>query len=289
MVLPIFASRETTYQVAFHDYTYDPIYRNLRNLPAWLNEGLAEFYSTFSVESDGRRIIGRAPAGRLLTLRLQPMFTLSKFLDPQTVSRIAESPTGIQVFYAQAWAFVHFMMLSDKGNRQGQVLKYLEALQTAPTRADAARQAFGTDLSRLDADLHRYIERDQFPAIVVPPPQSKAASAAATVQPLSEAEALHLQGRLLVDLGAAKEAEAVLGRALSVESAHVPSRVALARVRLQQDRQTDAVEMLEAAAAGGAERLRSAVLPGVSAARGRQARGEHQGVRPCRGLEPAIT
>ena len=248
MVLPMFGTRETTYQVAFHEYTHYLIYRNLRNVPGWLNEGLAEFYSTFSVESDGRRIIGKAPAGRLLTLRLLPMFPLARFLDPASVGRMADSPTGVQVFYAQAWGFVHFLMLSDKGSRQGQLLKYFEALQTAPTQADAARQAFGADMGRLSTDLSRYLERDQFPAIVVPPRPSSGPATPPAVEPLTEADAHYVQGRLLVDLRAVADAEAAIGRALAVNPTHVGARVALGRLRMLQEREAEGIQQLASAA-----------------------------------------
>jgi len=252
MVLPVYGTHEILYQEAFHDYTSYLIFRNVRNVPAWLHAGLAEFYSTFALESDGRRIIGRAPPGHLATLRLQPMFPHSQFLDPfdpRLAARVSDTGAGAQVYYAQAWAFVHFMMLNDKGSRQEQLLKFVEALQTAPTQAEAARQAFGTDWSRLDADLRRYVGRDQFPTIVVPPAAVKAGRAVVPVQAVTEADALYLQGRLLVDVGEWKVAEEVLDKALAIAPAHIGARVSLARVRLEQDRQAEAIEMLQAAAA----------------------------------------
>ena len=47
--------REFTFYVIFHEYTHLLVNQNVRRLPLWLHEGLAEFYSTFSgSEQDGR-------------------------------------------------------------------------------------------------------------------------------------------------------------------------------------------------------------------------------------------
>jgi tetratricopeptide (TPR) repeat protein len=252
MVLPVYGTHEISYLEAFHDYTLYLIHRNVRNVPAWLQVGLAEFYSTFAIESNGRRIIGRAPPGHLDTLRLQPMFSHSQFLDPldsRLAARVSNTGSGAQVYYAQAWAFVHFMMLSDKGSRQGQLLNFVERLQTAPNQAEAARQAFGTDLSRLDADLRRYIGRDQFPTIVVPPPAVKARRTAGPLHAMTEADARYLQGCLLVDVGACEQAGSVLAKAIALHPGHLGAGVALARVRLHDDRASEALELLQAVAA----------------------------------------
>lgn len=246
MVLPIFGRRETTYEVALHEYTHYLTYRNLRNVPSWLNEGLADFYSTFFVDDDGRCVIGRAPLGRIATLRTRPMWSLSRFLHPETAARLFENESNTLLFYAQAWAFVHYMTLSDNGSRQGQILRYLEALQTAPSQVAAARQAFGADLNQLDSQLDRYVNRDQLPAIVIKVPETQPVVPA--LEPLTEADAFQVQGRLLADLGASDDAEEVLMKALALEPAHAGARLALGRVRLRQDRQNEGLELLTAVA-----------------------------------------
>ena len=41
------ASGDFAYQLIFHEYTHYIIHLNMRRVPLWLHEGLAEFYSTF--------------------------------------------------------------------------------------------------------------------------------------------------------------------------------------------------------------------------------------------------
>ena len=60
IVLAPSENREFSYRVIFHEYTHFLIYRAAPRLPMWLNEGLADFYSTFNgSETDNRMIVGR--------------------------------------------------------------------------------------------------------------------------------------------------------------------------------------------------------------------------------------
>ena len=250
MVLPLMSERELTYVTAFHEYTHYLIYRNMRNVPRWLNEGIAELYSTFSVERDGRVVIGKAPPGRLSILYSRSLLPVERFLDPETSSRLFESPSDTALFYTQAWALVHFMTFGDDGNRRGQISKYLQALQSSAP-ADAARAAFG-DLSELDAQLRRYTKQFQLPALILNvrpagPPVPERLGA------LTEADVHQLHGRLLLEVGATDEAEAALKRALADDPSHPAARLTMGRVRVRQMRHEDGIALLTEVARERAE------------------------------------
>ena len=56
--------------VTYHEYTHLLVGNAVRNMPVWLNEGLAEYYSTYRLLDGGREAqIGRPPEGRLALLR----------------------------------------------------------------------------------------------------------------------------------------------------------------------------------------------------------------------------
>ena len=61
IVLP--ASRgESSLETIFHEYTHYFVSRNVRaQIPGWLNEGLADFYSTFRGDFRGKTLIGAIP------------------------------------------------------------------------------------------------------------------------------------------------------------------------------------------------------------------------------------
>ena len=56
--------------VIFHEYTHLLVRNAVSGVPAWLNEGLAEYYSTFDLVEDGRKAhIGKPIARHVLLLR----------------------------------------------------------------------------------------------------------------------------------------------------------------------------------------------------------------------------
>jgi len=57
-------------EVIFHEYEHFVIRNNVPNAPLWLNEGLAEFFSTFTTSDDDRKASVGGPIGRhIFTLR----------------------------------------------------------------------------------------------------------------------------------------------------------------------------------------------------------------------------
>ena len=79
----------STLSTLFHEYTHYVVYRNLSSVPAWLNEGLAEFYSTFNAEHrDGRPLIGAPPSGHLAELQRGPMLRLREMMTNEGAAKI---------------------------------------------------------------------------------------------------------------------------------------------------------------------------------------------------------
>src|SRR6185295_16956219 len=65
--------------IVFHEYTHLLVRNAVRSVPIWLNEGLAEYYSTFALTSGGKAAeIGRpiVPHVRLLRERYLPLSEL---------------------------------------------------------------------------------------------------------------------------------------------------------------------------------------------------------------------
>ena len=68
------------FEVIFHEYVHFILRNNLPNAPVWLNEGLAEFYSTFEIHEDDQKALIGVPIARhvmaLRNVRLLPLRTL---------------------------------------------------------------------------------------------------------------------------------------------------------------------------------------------------------------------
>ena len=142
------SSSEFTYRIIFHEYTHFIVHLNMRRVPLWLNEGLAEFYGTFRGSSmDARSQLGRPIAWHLDTLVNHTRLPLRRLLSPDTGDMFRD-PTAVGMFYAQSWAFVHYLLLGDNGAHRSQLSAFL-ALQDSGQPLDAVfTRAFGAPWSR---------------------------------------------------------------------------------------------------------------------------------------------
>jgi hypothetical protein len=129
----------------FHEYSHLIVNNVAPDLPVWLNEGLAEYYSTFEIGSNGRTVVfGRAIISHLQELAQQPWMPLKDLLATTRSSPHYNEGSRRGVFYAESWLLVH-MLLHGEPDRRPAFSAYTRALG-AGTAPDAAwRQQFGGD------------------------------------------------------------------------------------------------------------------------------------------------
>jgi tetratricopeptide (TPR) repeat protein len=247
MVLGAYGDRDATLQVVFHEYTHFIVQQNFRSLPLWVNEGVADFYSTFrSNYKDGQSLVGGAPAGRLGTLRERGVMPLDRILTNDGAAAVYRDPGMIQAFYAQSWALVHYLQLGNNGKRRGQLSAYLHALDQGLPVEKAFNAAFGVTFAQMQNELGVYVRQPTLPAWLFSPKAATTAVAGLSVDRLTESDAAYLQANLLLQVGATEDAERLVTNALAVEPSHVDAKIALARVRARQDRGDEAIAALEA-------------------------------------------
>jgi len=116
---------ETLTSVVYHELTHYFLMRGLSNRPVWLNEGLAEYFSTAEVRDD-EISLGAISADRLQLLRSSTMLPLKEFFAVDSSSAYYNESSKATVFYAQAWAFVHYLM---HGEHAARFKQFLTALQ----------------------------------------------------------------------------------------------------------------------------------------------------------------
>lgn len=240
---------EDPYAVIFHEYAHLLARSNMRNTPAWLNEGLAEYYSTFEPTADGRRVrLGRAVARHSQMLRRERLVPFASLLAQNFGSPFDEGARGhTSLFYAQSWALVHYLLHGRGAQGRAQFDAYVRALGEAHGE-DAFFRAFGLTPESLEAALHRYVERGVYLSEEVAlggrlerAPEMRAA-------PLGEAEAHAYLGDLLLHVRRLDAAEHHLTRAVRLDPELAYARAALGVLRLRQGEHTEAVEQFERAA-----------------------------------------
>jgi len=153
-LIVISSAASERYPVAVHEYTHLMIHQSGMELPPWLNEGLAELYS--SLEPHGERIlVGRLIPERLLVLRREPWIPLAALLAADHSSLYYNEKSHAGMFYAESWALVHMLNLDPEYRPQlKSLVAALREKENDPAAAFA--KAYGKPLEEVEAALHAY-------------------------------------------------------------------------------------------------------------------------------------
>ena len=137
--------------VVYHELTHYFLSRSLESRPTWLNEGLAEYFAEASIDEENIYLGGLSRV-RMEILSNSRLIPLKDFFAVDDRSPYYNEMTKANAFYAQAWAFTHFMI---HGPYKAEFKRYIEAL----SRKDARFEDFVTaDLRKLDADFDLYLK-----------------------------------------------------------------------------------------------------------------------------------
>ncbi len=132
--------------------------------PAWFKEGIAELLATF--EYKGKQVNFAKPIGRhLATLQQMGMTPLRQFLAQP--SAIFDRDDRTELFYAQAWAFTHFLLYSGDPLCAGVLSRFLETFKTQSGDA-TIDEVFGDKLPDVEKAFHNYASQTRFRYNVVP-------------------------------------------------------------------------------------------------------------------------
>jgi TonB family protein len=101
--------------------------RALVNRPAWLSEGLAEYYSTADIRND-EIVLGALSPERLQLLRTERLLPLEELFAVDSSSAYYNESRKANVFYAESWAFIYYMMHGDYADG---FKRYIEASTTS--------------------------------------------------------------------------------------------------------------------------------------------------------------
>ncbi len=137
--------------VVYHELTHYFLSRSLQPRPTWLNEGLAEYYAIADISDDSVYLGALSPL-RMDLLRTNRLLPLNEFLGVDDQSPYYNETEKANIFYAQAWAFVHFL---NHGQYKEDFSQYLEAL----THQEVAFSDYiRTDLRTLQIEFENYLK-----------------------------------------------------------------------------------------------------------------------------------
>lgn len=157
------ADWDTSLRTVLHEYAHHfLIGQSGFPLPAWANEGAAEFFSSASFEKDGAVNIGRPNPTRLIEANTMTSVPIEQLLG--SVTAPVSKASGYTTFYARSWLLYHYLTLGSE--RRGQIKPYFAALGRGQQPLEAAREAFGA-LDVLNREIDAYRRKPRFTTLLL--------------------------------------------------------------------------------------------------------------------------
>jgi tetratricopeptide (TPR) repeat protein len=152
----LFAERRgRTQSVAQHEFTHALLEASLPELPLWLNEGLAEYWSTFRADG-GKAIAGTPVQDHLEWLQRNDLMPLDRLFAITQASPDYHEGDRRGTFYAQSWALVHLLLSTAED--LSRLDRCLVAFRDGEAFDAAFAREFGPE-SGLRARLHAHLDR----------------------------------------------------------------------------------------------------------------------------------
>ena len=258
--MPLEGEKALTRSTIFHEATHWLASVDESRQPAWFSEGIAEMFSTFDRRGDN--VSWARPLAEHLALLQWGTLPLREFLvEP---SAIFDRDGRTEKFYAQAWAFTHFMTLAEDSRRRPLMIRFLQNFRTLS--GEAAMQAtFGDALPELERDFGRYLSQRSFGYITQPVQQAAPPPALRPAPPAVVEAAL---GRLALGSGRFDVAKRHATRLDELDPRAPQGQEILAYLALDQDQEAEAVLHAEEALHRGSKDSGMYLLMGDSYLRG---------------------
>lgn len=238
------------FETIYHEYTHLLVKNNMTGVPAWFNEGLAEYYSQFEVRKDGREIVLGKPIGyHVRRMREEKFLPLATLLAVDRDSPYYNEGSKRNVFYAESWALVHYLIANENAQRQGQFTRFLQLTGMGMRSESAFRAAFQNDFEAVEKELKAYVTRDSYVGRIIPLDTPLSSDAEVQSTPVSDAEAQAYLGDLLLHTNRLSDAEQYIQKALALDSKVPMAHASLGMLRFRQRRMADAQKELELAVA----------------------------------------
>jgi Tfp pilus assembly protein PilF len=231
VVFRVDSAGEDPYHTLCHEYAHALLHLNFRTLPPWLNEGLAEFFGNCFVGEKEVRV-GQIDRNHLRTLAENQLLPLTDLFRAQQDSVYYNEESDASLFYAESWAFVHYLILDRQASAERLLLKFLAAWQESGDQVEAAKKAFG-DTQRLDLLLQNYVRQPNLSMTQVPVALANTANSYPG-RDLSPAEILVSRGDFYIRREQPDLGREILSQALQMESGLAAAHEAMGLYYFQQ-------------------------------------------------------
>ncbi len=157
------AITQENYPVAVHEFTHLLVKHSGIEIPIWLNEGLADVYS--SMKPLGKKVlVGSLIPGRFYFLQQNKWMPLDALTSVDAKSPYYNEKNRVGIFYSESWALVHMLLLSPK--YRPQFNKFLAAMSSGLPASAAFWQTYAETPAQVQKDLEQYMSGTQFSGVL---------------------------------------------------------------------------------------------------------------------------
>jgi tetratricopeptide (TPR) repeat protein len=237
-----------TFGLIFHEYVHFIVETNFgkSEIPAWFNEGLAEYYSTFEIAQNQTVKLGLPLQRHLYKLQLNPLIPLDELFNTSNYELHRSGNHSTSMFYAESWALVHYMLTRG---RTDSLQNFVRDLSRGETPKTAFERAFNITYAEMEAELHKYVIQTRFSYNEINFTNKLLFDNEMTSEVMPESLSNAYLGDLLVHTNRPRDAEPFLQAALKIDPNSSLANAASGMAMLRQKKFDEARTFLEKAVA----------------------------------------
>lgn len=256
---PILAIRsdyddELNRHVIFHEYIHYLTRNSGRYLPPWLSEGIAELFASAKRYSKEQVIVGDSLKYNLAIIEQRGLIPFERlFAITRNSPEYNSSKHGSHTFYAQSWAFLHYLMFSEADLPPNAYQTFLaRAFNGVPIDEAFVEETLNMNLKQLGSRVRNYCIGGKFSRHIYPL-TSQSKSLTVNLRQMSEAEIQLMTGMVLLSTRGTSEAYAKLAHAAKALPQNPLAAAYLGYHSLRQEQFDSAAESLSRALQLGSE------------------------------------
>jgi tetratricopeptide (TPR) repeat protein len=208
-------SEQHPFATVYHEYTHLQFTSASAWMPLWMNEGTAEFFQ--NTQFFGKEVrIGQASAEDIFYLRNHSLIPLTVLLAVDQKSPYYHEEEKGSVFYAESWALMHYLMISDRQKNTHRVEDYERLLINHEDPVTAAEKAFG-GLKQLEQNLDGYVRQAMYMEFVLNTAAAPIDESTYKVQPVTQTDADARRADVLASVQRTDEARALAEAVLKTD------------------------------------------------------------------------
>ncbi|HVV02083.1 MAG TPA: tetratricopeptide repeat protein [Verrucomicrobiae bacterium] len=228
----------------FHEYAHLLFRHNQLIWPMWLNEGMADVYSTFEADPYGV-IIGKPMPTYLELLRNRQWMPLAELFKVTVKSPAYNERDRQGIFYAESWLLTHYLMLGDNALMKSRFRELTAHLKKGETPEQAFTNAMGVTAQQMENQLHAYLKRGRFQPLRLSIPSGLGSARAMSFRGLAPVEVRFRIGDMMMRINRTGEAKAFFDDANRIAPKSPLPVEGLGLLAADQNDASEAVRMLE--------------------------------------------